>query len=341
LDYLDNSEAKDVQMKKASYATLVARLLLSLLLTALSGSRLWAQAPTSLTNLSIALWPEYDRPTVLVIYRGQVSEGTPLPARLSFNLPGSVEMVHALAYLDEGDQNLVNIPDYEFVEGDEGKTLSFASPSRQFQFEYYSEDMLQRSDDQRSLSFAFTPTADVSALSFELQQPTSAEDYSSEPAPSLTQIRQDGLTYALYDFGTAPAGETSSLQAAYTRTSDALSVAELGQVAAPIEQEPVEVGGGGLTENLGPILIAVGLLLLTAALGYWFWSQRAVVLPEPEQRQAASRSPRAARTSRTPGASRPAAASEEHLAVYCHRCGAKFREDARFCHLCGAERRAE
>ena len=302
-----------------------------------------AQPPAPLEALNIALWPEYDRPEVLVIYRGRVADDVPLPAALSFTLPVDVEALNAVAYLDEAQGRLLNVEAFEFAEGTGGKVLSFATPSRQFQFEYYADGMLSRDGDMRELSFSFNPSTEVANLSLELQQPAATSDFSSDPPPTTTQPRQDGLTYALYELGPAPTGEMRALQASYTRATDELSVDTLATVNVPsqTEQPPVEIGGGGLQDYLGPILIGVGILLLTAALLYWFWSQRSVVVPEPAAR-GSSAQPRRARK-RKPGVSKsaPPPAEDEKLAAYCHRCGTKFRKDGLFCHACGAERRAE
>jgi hypothetical protein len=319
-----------------------AMLALLCLSTALTGLA-HAQLPTSLSSLTIAVWPEFDQPSVLVIYRGTVPEDVPLPAPLSFELPSSIEAVHAVAYMDQGQGNLVNIPQYDFSASADGKVLSFSTPARSFQFEYYSGDMLSLNDKTRNISFSFTPSADIDTLAFELQQPVGTEDFSSQPSPSSTQVRQDGLTYDLYDLGSASANETYSLTASYTRTNDQLSAETLQSANAPtpVEQKPVEMGGGGLTENLGPILIGFGMVLLFGALGYWYLSQRAVVVPEPAGRRPTRRAQRPAR--RRPAnirSPRPSGGGQD-LAAYCHRCGAEFREDARFCHMCGAERRAE
>jgi hypothetical protein len=322
----------------------VRPLLVSLFLISMLTGVTMAQSPAPLSSLNIALWPEYDRPDVLVIYRGQVAEGVPLPAQLIFTLPANVPGLNAVAYVDEAQGRLLNLPAHELVEGADGKVLSFTTPSRQFQFEYYSDEILSRDGDAREVSFSFTPTAEIAALFFELQQPTGASDFNSEPTASDVEGRQDGLTYAFYDLGAVSPGAPRSLQASYTRDTDQLSVESLVSVNIPTEAEQatVEVGGGGLQDYLGPILIAVGVLLLTGSLVYWFWSQRSVVVPEPTPRPSGARTRRPSTKKKpSPTKTTPPPAEDEKLAAYCHRCGTKFRDDALFCHACGSERRAE
>jgi len=342
---LAHREGCKIKMMTKSQLVLIRYMLLSLFLILLLTGTTLAQSSAPLELLNIALWPEYDRPEVLVIYRGQVSEEVPLPAQVSFKLPADVEDLNAVAYLDEAQGRLLNLPDYEVLEETDGKTLSFATPSRQFQFEYYSDDILSRDGETRQISFSFTPSAEIADLSFELQQPTATSDFTSDPQPANTQARQDGLTYVSYALGAVSSGDTQSLQASYTRSTDELSADTLVSVnvPSPAEQTPVEISGGGLQDYLGPILIVVGVLLLTGALIYWFWIQRSVVVPEPTPHQSTTRPRRSSRKMK-PGISQSASLptkEEENLAVYCHQCGTKFRGDAHFCHACGAERRAE
>ncbi len=330
-------------MRRVFCSLVTANLFLSVIAAIILAAPAWAQAPTPLQNLTIAFWPEYDQPSVLVIYRATVPEDVSLPAPVSFTLPQTVASLHAVAYVDEERGTLVNIQPFDFVAGTSGKVLSFTTPARQFQFEYYSSDMLRFDDNRRQLAFSFTPSAAISALTLELQQPSQADEFNSDPAPTRTESRQDGLTYALYDLGDVPAGQSISLEASYTRPTDDLSVSTQEGVSVPagIEQKPVEVGGGGLMENLGPILIAAGVLLLVGALGYWFWSQRTVGIPEPARSQPAPQPRRAPRRRDTTSSRTAPAPDDRRLAAYCHRCGTKFREEAQFCHACGAERRAD
>ncbi len=329
-------------MRAKPQSVLIRWLFCLLFLTLLLPGVVLAQSSAPLADLNIALWPEYDRPEVLVIFRGRVADNTPLPAALTFKLPATTETLHAIAYVDEGQGTLLNIEEYDFTEGADGRTLSFTTPNRQFQFEYYASDVLSINGNVRDLSFSFAPSADIANFTLELQQPSTAQAFTSDPPPSDTQARQDGLVYAFYELGSLSAGEVRSLQVSYTRSTDELSVNTLGGVSIPTsaEQAPVEVGRGGLKDSLGPILIAAGVLLFTGAIFYWFWGQRGVVIPEPASRRQAERQPRPSRTKKVrPSRSPRPPVADETLAPYCHRCGTKLRGDARFCHACGAERR--
>jgi len=53
-------------------------------------------APVSLAALEIALWPEFDQPSVLVIMNGQLA-GVALPASVSVRIPAASGGPHAVA----------------------------------------------------------------------------------------------------------------------------------------------------------------------------------------------------------------------------------------------------
>ena len=60
-------------MQARTACALTYRLLLSLALAALLAGPVLAQSPTPLSDLTIRLWPEYDRPQLLVIFHGTVA----------------------------------------------------------------------------------------------------------------------------------------------------------------------------------------------------------------------------------------------------------------------------
>ncbi len=68
------------KLKLFAYPLVLGLLILSTLLVI--PSLVFAQDGMELSGLEIDLWPEYDRPAVLVIYRVSLPTGTTLPADL-------------------------------------------------------------------------------------------------------------------------------------------------------------------------------------------------------------------------------------------------------------------
>jgi hypothetical protein len=59
-----------------------------------------AQAELRLEQLQIDLWPEHDRPEMLIIFRGTLSADVPLPASVTLRVPARVGEPDAVAYND-------------------------------------------------------------------------------------------------------------------------------------------------------------------------------------------------------------------------------------------------
>ena len=57
-----------------------------------------AQDEIQIASLDVKLWPEYDQPSMLVIYDFQVRQDAPLPLRMNIRLPQDAS-IHAVAAL--------------------------------------------------------------------------------------------------------------------------------------------------------------------------------------------------------------------------------------------------
>lgn len=333
-------------------------LLIGLLLP-LYWSAAQAQSSPKFTNLLVELWPEYDRPEMLVIYRGELDPNTQLPAVLIFRLPGYIEEMHAVAVEQGGNLVDANPDSVELVaEGDE-MIFTFATPSRRIQFEYYDPVILNKQGQTRQFDFEFTAPAEIDLTTFELQEPFGATDFSATPPPDESFLGANGLRYNNLEVAGLAAGDTFSLTATYQRATDELSTEafnrDTGALSGPPSSEPVnldESSRGGALESqnfsLGYLLIGAGLLLMVGTGVYWWWSSR--IRTEPGLGPAPAKSNRrpARRRQRTATSRRevrkaavPSSSQAEESAGFCYRCGAALRPAANFCHICGAERRSD
>ena len=73
------------------------RFLLVVLLAGLLKVPAQAQGGANLERLEIAIWPEYDRPSALVIYKARLDTSVDLPAVVRLPIPASVGAPHAVA----------------------------------------------------------------------------------------------------------------------------------------------------------------------------------------------------------------------------------------------------
>jgi len=269
------------------------------------------EEPIQIDILTVAIWPEYDRPDILVVYRLQLGEEAPLPAELSFRLPSYIQEMHAVAYEDSSG-SLVSIDpaDYELRQEGDATLLTAPVAAPRLQFEYYDPQMLKKEGDARQFTFDFIAPYAIAKASFEVQEPYEAQNFTLTPEPKSTITGGDRLHYHIITTDDLAAGDPFPVSATYQRSTDATSLdALVAEAGAGSASPPADATAGGPTWVYW-LVGAVGLLLLAGA-GYWWWNRRAY--GERSQPPAAPR------------------------VRYCHNCGAPLREGVHLCHACGAE----
>ena len=277
-----------------------------------------------MTSLTISLWPEYDRPELLVIYRGQFAGDASSPLPVELRIPAVAGRPQAVAYLnDQGD--LLSLEYTTRTEGD-WLVIAFELPTRDFQLEYYSP--LPGSPEPGQRTFAYTYSADyaVAALDFKVQEPLDSQGFKLEPAADSVIQEVDGLNYHVTAAGPLRQGDTATWSLSYEKTGSGLTVDAFQPTETPTVAPPPTASGE--SKGVSGILIAVVALIALTAVGagaYWL-GKRAQPVPPPAAPSKRRRSGQG---------KRPAQPTAQD-AGFCYKCGARLRSDADFCHQCGA-----
>ncbi len=293
------------------------RFLISLLfLSTLVAGVVRAQSPITLEQLKVSLWPEYDRPGVLVIYRAVLPASQTLPVELTFRIPSAAGEPNAVAYRAD-NLDLITMPYTRQVVGDLAM-ITFNATVREVQFEYY-DPALEIQESQRRFSFDWPGDYAVSEFVVEVQQPAQATRMSMTPALGSGTLGNDGMTYFTAVLGSVPSGQTQLVQLNYEKTGSGLSFERLQPV------EPI-VSPASLSDRLLSwpywvwVLGALGVALLTLAVVLFVRNGRS-------------------RSDERPGRPRHRAASPGTTPLYCHNCGARADAQAVFCSTCGTKLR--
>lgn len=279
-----------------------------------------AQETPELAVTSIALWPEFDRPEMLIIYQGALTAETPLPAAVEVRIPARVGRPTAMAYLSEAGERL----NQQYTTRIEGETLvvSFQLAAPGFQLEYY-DDLPVSPEGQREYAFAYTADYAIGELSVEFQVPPAAENLVVEPAEGTSQAGTDGLQYHRIDVGSMGAGETLAWTFRYDKDNDALTNPAPSQPDQPASQAAVPGSTGGGAGNSAVLTFVVAFVALLAVGGAAFWLGRSTRPPAGN-----------ALTDRS-GPS-PSGRRQALDVAFCYKCGAELRSDAEYCQTCGA-----
>jgi hypothetical protein len=283
----------------------------------------------TLANLEIALWPEFDRPEVLVIYRGLFAPETPLPVPVEIRIPASAGQPTAVAYVSEDGQRF-NQNYATRAEGDQ-IVVSFELPTLGFQLEYY-DALPADATGQREYTHTYAADYPLAALSLEYQVPPTAEGFTLDPPANSVVSEADGLTYHRVQAGPLAQGETQGRTFTYQKPDSALTFEAFVQAGTPVPGPPPAAGGG---DNSTVLIFLVAFVALIGIGAGAFWLGRhaqpiSETAPPPAKRHKRRGSGRRLEPQQ------PIPASGRDEALFCHQCGSQLRDDSDFCHKCGA-----
>lgn len=265
--------------------------------------------------LTVDLWPDYDRPSVLVLVTGAVPDDAPLPATVTLPLPDQAT-VNAVARISDANEM---IDDIESTVGENSVTL--VTPDRRFRVEYYAP--YQQDGSQREFQFNWQADLSVAEMDLSVQEPLAASSLETTPEADSVVEGNDGLQYHNLPVRSVSAGESYSVEVAYTMASEQLTAAAAQAAAgatAPSAEPGAAEDGVGTDPNWPIILAAAGGVLVILAIGWQLFGPRLTS---------------SGRT--TPRKPRPARSEKSGAARFCHNCGAQAQPGDRFCRECGTQ----
>ncbi|MEW5719396.1 MAG: zinc ribbon domain-containing protein, partial [Chloroflexota bacterium] len=287
--------------------------------------RALAQTPDRLASLKISVWPEFDKPTVLVILDGALADASNLPRQISILIPANADLTVA-TWMNSDGSFAPEQPAQQTKQDDGYTRVTFTTAQPQFRVEYY-HDLLRGAPD-KTLDFAFKPISAIDAATLEIQQPLKATNFAVTPATPTTRTDPDGFKYFSYTFSNLAAGQTITAQAKYTKTDPNPSV----QSAPQPTLAPSTFAQGAPTPTTSNdlfLLIALVAVGITAILGFFLLQQRA-----HDRRPVANAGSGKRRRDKRRGGAATAT-------VFCTQCGRALGPEDNFCPKCGAPRRAQ
>ncbi len=170
--------------------------------------------PTApLASVNVALWPEYDRPAMLVILRASLAPSVSLPAVAVLPVPAFVVTPHAVAQRGEGGTLLV--ADYTREVVGEVAYVSINTQSHDVQLEYYAD--LTSVEATRSFVWQWPEASAEIAFTFEVQLPKDATGAVVTPTPERIETGDDGRQFLLGVFGKVAGLGTNQVSVRYAR----------------------------------------------------------------------------------------------------------------------------
>lgn len=293
---------------------LLSQVIFSLLVLVAVSAFAQAQTPlTQLATLGVDLWPDYDRPSMLVLLTGELPPDAPLPATVTIPLPETAD-INAVARFGETGGLFADVA-YTVENG----RLTLTTPSPRFRVEYYVPYELN--GNTRSYQFNWTGDLAIDALTTVVQQPAAAESMTIAPEPRGSERRADGLLYFILPDRSLLPGQPHTVEVSYEMPSPRLSAATT--TGSDVVTTEVTTTPGGVT-----LWWLLGLLaIVAAAAGAYFLGRRG--------RSATAREPK------PKPIRRESAKPEPHkglpAAKFCHNCGRAAEPGDSFCRGCGTK----
>jgi hypothetical protein len=282
-----------------------------------------AQPTVEFESLIVEIWPEYDQPSVLVIYRITLTAQSSLPAQVTMRIPKAAEKPFAVA-VENVSGMLEDAPvSKQEIDGDWIK-VTFTATAPNLQLEYYDPSII-RTGTRRDFSYTWPADYRVKRFTMRVQQPTGATGLALEPAMTTQTLTDGGFTYQVRDIGSVEPGTPRKLaQISYSKADDTLS--STPQSVQP--KQPVSTTSNGSTtiNDLTPWLLLGASALLLVGGGVWYYQSNR----KPEVKQHVNRR-------------RPSRRTEEVATadgnIYCHQCGRRAGPGDVFCRTCGTRLR--
>jgi hypothetical protein len=292
-----------------------------------------AQTPEPpIDRLQVDIWPEYDRPTVLVIYRINLSANTSLPVSLSLRIPKQAVKPASLTMRDV-DGMLYNL-DYYTQQEPDWVRVTFETSSPEIILEYYDPDLVKNGL-LRTFTYLWPGDLAVEELTLQVQQPVNAIDIQISPQTEEGQPGYDGLTYFRTEVGAVAIGQNVALNLSYVKNDDTLS-ASLQPVMSVKPIDPMTEGRKTYVDAIPWSLAILGFILIIAG---WVWYRKASGQPQPPA--PTRKKQEAVLAMRSAGQDRPTGPLSGLTGTYCHKCGRRALKGDVFCRACGGKIRYE
>jgi hypothetical protein len=280
------------------------------------GGAVTTQGSVAIQSLEIDVWPEYDRPTALVIYRITLVSQVKLPTEMTLRVPVSSGGPSAIA--EQTANGLFNLEFSETARDSQWITVRFTTTLPQLQIEYY-DSTLQKDGAQRSFTYRWPGDYTVEDLLVKFQQPPTASQMTLEPNTGTASVGQDSLTYFEVPLGQVDLGETFQIQMRYQKANDDLTQGAAFEQVTPVSPSNAAAASPAFPQVLPWLLGGLGVILIGGGVFWYLRGSRLTPLPSRPRRSAEPPSSGAA--------------------FFCHQCGKKAAATDVFCRTCGTKLR--
>jgi hypothetical protein len=272
------------------------------------------QPEIQLESVSLLLLPEYDQPSVYVIYEINLEESLPLPDTLLIEVPAEANILNVLNFTLQGRPVELS---YEESQIGFWKELRLSPTAYRIRIAIQDPNLV-RQGNERQYEHQWLSIYPVNALSVMVRRPQGASEIVSQPTLNVLEDLLEGYQYYSADFGPVPAGELFTLILSYSKDTGAFSSLPVAP-AVPIDHAAQGRTPSPVSVILWLLLTSVAIMIIIALYHLWV---RASLADKHE------------RLVHGVGILNP-----EKQIYFCHECGMRSRLGDSYCSNCGTELR--
>ena len=209
--------------------------LITLAFLILASAASYAQPPhVHLQRFEVAIWPEYDQPAALVMYRGWLAPDVELPITVTLPLPSQVTTPNAVAKRGPGTGLLV--APHTIESNGDWNMIHVQTDLPEIRVEFYVD--LATDQPTRNFTFEWPGGPVIDEAFYEVMQPLGATDFAATPSSAPPALGPDGLTYQREELGPIAEGAPFYVQFAYSKNTPDLTASALQPAAPPQQTSP-------------------------------------------------------------------------------------------------------
>ena len=220
----------------------------------------------SIGRMRVMIWPEYDDPSVLVVYDGRFTDDSKFPTTTDFFIPKDA-IITDICSLSPGGQHFCQL--YDVSKGDEYDTVHLSLPFSNFYVSFHLAP-IDLETAKRKIEYVIKTNHPIDSMEVDIQQPLRSTDFAISPASGEASMEKDfnHFTYSLEDIAK---GEDRIFKIGYVKQTKEPSV---DVKYASMNGRRVWGSPYQTQRNVRTVIYAVfgaGLLMVLAAI---FWIAR-------------------------------------------------------------------
>lgn len=225
-----------------------------------------AEEGLSIGRMRVMIWPEYDDPSVLVVYDGRFTDDSKFPTVTDFLIPKGA-IINDICSLSPGGQHFCQL--YEVSKGDSHDTVHLSLPFSNFYVSFHLTPV-DLGSAKRRIEYVIKANHPIGSMEVDIQQPLRSTEFAISPSGGEASNSKDFNHFA-YTLEDIAKGEDRVFKIGYIKESrePSVDVKFASMTGRRVWGSPYET-----QRKVKTIIYAVfgtGLLIAAAAL---FWIVR-------------------------------------------------------------------